>query len=207
MWICLRILFGILTYLAFQEVHRNAVADPTSGDLTNAFWTAVLVVLGLANGIVWAPFLGEKISDPLTGGTIDSEHVIEPSSALKAIRWFDKRHCRFLVRWLCFIEAVRKPWLPYAYAMGLANTVEGSWLEKVYAREVFKFNNVQNCLKAFTALKRHGIDPRPHHTPTVNLSITSLEHEIKDAPALLGVPQAPPPPAVKRNKRIQLGPD
>ena len=183
----------------------NAQVNPMEGDLSNAFWVAVVVVLAFANGIVWAPYLSEKVSDPLTGGTIDAEFKEDKGSILKAARWCQMRGRHELARWFCFVEAVRRPWLPAAYVMGLDNAKPDSWLEKVYATEVFKFNNAQNCLKAFETLKRHGIDPRPHANPGVNLVLISQEREIKERPANLEVPAAAPPPDLKRDKRIKIG--
>jgi len=183
----------------------NAQVNPMYGDLGNAFWVATVVILAMANGIVWAPYFANKISDPLTGGTIDAEYKGDAGLIMRAIRWFDKRQKHEVVRWLCFIEGIRKPWLPAAFAIGLANTGPGSWLEKVYATEVFKFNNATNCLKAYEALKRHGIDPRPHHNPGVNLVLISQDHEIKATPATVEVPTAPPPPKLERDERINLG--
>lgn len=205
MWIVLRVLFAVLMHLAFKEARMNAQVDPMYGDLTNAFWVAVVVMLGIANGIVWAPYFANKISDPLTGGTIDAEFKEEKGLILKAARWCQMRRRHALARGLCFLEAVRRPWLPAAYAMGLENCHPGSWLEKIYATEVFKFNNAQNCLKAYEALKRHGIDPRPHAHPGINLVLISQDREVKEAPSALAVPEAPPPPPIKRDERIKIG--
>jgi len=205
MWVILRILFAVLMYGAFKEARFNAQVNPMHGDISNAFWVAVVVFLAMANGIVWAPYFAEKVSDPLTGGTINAEYKGDTGILLRAIRWFEKRHASAAVRWLCFMEGCRRPWLPTAFAIGLNHTAPGSWLEKVYATEVFKFNNAQNCLKAYQALKGHGIDPRPHHNPGVNLVLMSHDQEIKDTPATVEVPAAPPPPPIERNKRIKLG--
>ena len=205
MWILLRIMFAGLMYLAFKEARMNAQIDPIYGDLSNAFWVAVVVVLAMANGIVWAPYFANKISDPLTGGTIDAEFKEDKGLLLKGARWCQMRGLHALARYFCFLEAVRKPWLPAAYVMGMENAATGSWLEKVYAKEVFKFNNAQNCLKAFSILKLHGIDPRPHANPGVNLVLISQEHEVKAPPPNLEVPEAGAPPPLKRDKRIKIG--
>jgi hypothetical protein len=108
---------------------------------------------------------------------------------------------------LCFIEGVRQPHLPTAFVIGMNNARKGSWLEKVYAREVFKFSNAQHCLAAYNVLKTHGIDPRPHASPGVNLVLVSSEHEVKPAPPPVDVPPAPPPPNLQRNPRIDIGPE
>jgi hypothetical protein len=110
-----------------------------------------------------------------------------------------------MIRMLCFIEGVRAPWLPTAFNLGLKHAKPGSWFEKVYAREVFKFNNAENCMRAFKALKGQGIDPRPHHNPDVNTVLLSLERGPAPEPEVLAVPPAPPPPQLQRDPRIRIG--
>jgi len=207
MWILLRIFFGGLMYWAFQEARLNARGNTLSADVLNAYWVGVVVGLALLNGIVWAPYFGERVSDPLTGGTINAEFTEEKGWLLKMIRYAQNRGWRAITRWLCFVECCRSPWRPTAYIIGLTNARENSWLEKVFATEVFKFNNAQNCLIAYRALKRHGIDPRPHQSPGVNLVLVSEEHEVRETPAAIEVPPAPEPPKIKRNERIKLGLD
>ena len=205
MLILLRILFsGLFVYIVIQA-RDNARANLAAGDLTNAFWVGGGVITAIACAIVWAPFLGAKVSDPLTGGLINAPFVERKNYLLQFIRWCDKKGRSFLVRWLCFIEGVRAPWLPLAFVLGLKNSKPGSWLEKVYAREVFKFNNVENCMTAFQALQRHGIDPRPHPSPDVNVVLKSLERADAPDPEKLNVTPAPPPPKVQRDERIQIG--
>lgn len=183
----------------------NAEADPMYGDIMNAFWVAVVVVIAMGNGIVWAPYFAEKISDPLTGGMVESPSQEEARLLLRIIRKVESKGMRKAARVLCFVEGCRRPWFPTAFVIGMNNSDEGSWLEKIFATEVFKFNNARNCLAAYQALKRHGIDPRPHHSPGVNMVIISNEHEVRETPERLDVPPSPEPPALKRDKRINLG--
>jgi hypothetical protein len=78
-------------------------------------------------------------------------------------------------------------------------------LEKCFAREVFKFNNIQNCLHAYRILtERHGITPPLHSAAEVNLAILNLTRErpLEPAPYKLDVPAEKPKPA--RNQRIKL---
>lgn len=205
MLVILRIIFGGLIYWAFKEARMNALINPMYGDLSNAYWVAVVVILAIANAMVWAPYFGEKVADPLTGGTINAEYKEPKNWLLKLIRICEKHNMRRAVGFLCFVEGVRAPYLPTAFVIGMNNARPGSWFEKIYAKEVFKFNNVQNCMRAFTLLKRHGIDPRPHAMPGVNLALYSLEHEVRATPEPLDVPEAPPPPKLERDKRIDIG--
>ena len=207
MLILLRIIFGALMYYAFKEAQMNARLNPMSGDLSNAYWVAVVVILALCNAFVWAPYFGEKLADPLTGATVDAEYKESKNWLLKIIRKCEKNGLRGLAAMLCFIEGVRRPYLPTAFVIGMNTARKGSWLEKVYAKEVFKFSNAQHCLTAYNVLKTHGIDPRPHATPGVNLVLISSEHEVKPTPPSMGVPEAPPPPKLERDPRIDIGPE
>jgi hypothetical protein len=207
MLILLRIIFGALMYYAFKEAQMNAQLNPMSGDLSNAYWVAVVVILALCNAFVWAPYFGEKLADPLTGATVDAEYKESKNWLLKLIRKCEKHNMRGLAAFLCFIEGVRRPYLPTAFVIGMRNARKGSWLEKIYAKEVFKFSNAQHCLTAYNVLKAHGVDPRPHSTPGVNLVLISSEHEVKPTPPPMGVPEAPPPPKLERDPRIDIGPD
>jgi hypothetical protein len=205
MLILLRILFTGLFVYCVAQARDNARTNLAGGDLNNAFWVGTGVILAIACAIVWAPFLGAKVADPLTGGLVNSPPLETKNGFLQLIRWCDKKNRSFFVRWLCFIEGVRAPWLPIPYVLGLKNSRPGSWLEKVYALEVFKFNNAENCIAAFRALERHGIDPRPHPSPDVNVVLMSLERATAPDPAKLDVTPAPPPPKLQRDDRIRLG--
>ena len=193
-------------YWAFKEAQMNALINPMYGDLANAYWVAVVVIVAMCNAFVWAPYFGEKIADPLTGATVDAEYKETKNWLMKLIRKCEKNGMPRLASILCFIEGVRSPHLPTAFVIGMVNAPQGSWLEKVFAKEVFKFSNAQHCLVAFNVLKTHGIDPRPHAMPGVNLVLISNEHEVKPAPPPMDVPHAPPPSRIQRDKRIDIGP-
>jgi len=130
--------------------------------------------------------------------------VERPNYFLRLIRWLDNRGARSLTRWFCFIEGVRHPSQPSQFIIGLNNARPGSWLEKVYAREVFRFNHVQNCIQAYHTLRRHGIDPRPHGNPEVNIVLMSLEREVRPAPEALVLPKAENLAHPLRNPGIKL---
>jgi len=57
---------------------------------------------------------------------------------------------------------------------------------------------------AYDALKRHGIDPRPHPNPEVELALLALKRQIKLDPDKLVVPPAPQLTSLPRNPRIRL---
>ena len=206
MLVILRIIFTGAFIYCIMQARDNAQTNLAAGDLTNAFWVAAGVIAAIAAAIVWAPYLGAKVADPLTGGMVNTPPAERKNLVMWLVRWLDKRGKHpGLIRWLCFIEGVRAPWLPTGFVIGLAHAKPGSWLEKVYAREVFRFNNAENCMKAFQALMRHGIDPRPHANPDVNIVLLSIDRAAAPDPVKLDVPSAPPPPPLERDRRIRIG--
>src|SRR5688572_27071612 len=122
MLIILRILFTGLFIYCVLEARENARENLAAGDLTNAFWVGAGVLSAIACAIVWAPYLGAKIADPLTGGLVNTPFDERKNYLLKFIRWCDKHERRCLARWLCFVEGVREPWMPMAFILGLKNS-------------------------------------------------------------------------------------
>ncbi len=204
MLVLLRILFGAALLYEMVEGARAAPTSQGAGDTTGAYYLAICVTLGILNALVWAPYLGAKVSGPLTGMITESTYVDRTNWVLRIIRALDARQHRRLARWICFLEGVRHPNAPTAFVVGLKNARPGSWLEKVFAREVFRFNNSQNCMDAYAALKRHDIDPRPHTNQELNILLFSMEKPPRPDAAILAVPHAPPAPPLKRNPRIRL---
>ena len=205
MLVILRIITTAGFIYCIVQARREAGQSSSPDDLTGAFWLAAGVLIGLACSATWAPFLGAKIADPLTGGWTESPLEERRNRLLQLIRWCDKRGKRSLVRWLCFLEGIRAPWLPTAFILGLKNAVPNSWLEKVYAREVYRFNHSHNCIAAWQALQRHGINPGVHPSPEVNIALAGLERRVAPDPVRLEVPPAPPPAHLNRDKRIRIG--
>jgi len=171
--------------------------------LGNAFYLAVCVILAMANAVVWAPYFGDRVSGPFTGMMTQGTYADRKNLLLRLIHWLERRGFRRLTRWLCFLEGVHHPERPAAFVIGLKHASKGSWLEKVYAQALFHFDNSQNCLLAYEVLRRHRIDPRPHHNPEVNMLLLSLEREFLPVPEPVSVPPVPPP-ALKRDGRIRL---
>ena len=202
--LALRIVFGAGLAYGFIKVWQNAQTAPETGDLANAFYLALCVILAVANAVVWAPFLGSALSEPLTGVITRSTYVDRTNYLLRFVHWLDNRGLRRPVLFFCLLEGIHHPDRPAAFIIGLKNARHGSRLERVYALEVFRFDNTRNCLVAYEALKRHGIDPRPHHDAEVNRVLLSLEREVKPPPEKIAVPPAPPAPPLKRDRRIKL---
>jgi hypothetical protein len=200
-----RIILSSALLYTFYRARLSSGADVRYDDLTGAAYLIVAVVLGIACACVWAPYLGAKVADPLTGGLVQSHCIERSRRVLKLIRWAEHRGLRRLALLLCFIEGVRYPWLPSAFVLGLKNARPGTWLEKVFAREVFRFNNTQNCLVATQVLQKHGIQPSLHEHPEINIALNAMDREPRPEPSTLPIPPADPPPPPRRNTRIQIG--
>lgn len=204
MLVLLRIVFGTALLYEMMEGAKSAPGTGEAGDLTGAAYLAVCLVLGILNALVWAPYLGIKVAGPLTGVFTGGEYVERTNWVMRLVRRCDARRWRRLTVALSFWEAVRHPSSPAPYVTGFRNARPGSWLEKVFAREVFRFNNTQNCVEAYLALKRHGLDPRPHRSQEVNIVLLSLERPPRREAEIVPVPSAAPPPPLQRNPRIRL---
>ena len=204
MLIALRILFGAIAVYFVREAMKVDHSVLVAGDTTPAYYLGVFVVIGIFNAFVWAPYLGRKVSDPLTAMLTESTFEEHSNWFLRFVRWHAGFGFRPVTVALAFLECVHKPDLPAGFILGLAFARPGSWLEKVFARELFRFDNLQHSIWAFRVLKRHGVDPRPHKRPEINLALMAHERVEKPEPARLPVPVQNQPVRLRRNSRIQL---
>lgn len=203
-WILLRLAAGTALIYVFMLVNEMSLERGTEADLTHAFLMALAVMLCVVNAAVWAPYVGAKVAEPVTGMLTDGSFQERKFRWLRLLRWLDAKGCRRLTMCCCFIAGVKHPFLPTAFKIGLKNARPGGWWERIYAREVYRFGNARDCILAFHALKRHGVDPPLHTNPEINVVLQSLEREVKPTPDPLPVPPAPPVETLKRNTRIRL---
>jgi hypothetical protein len=186
------------------KLSRQA-AENLDDDVSNAGLFALAVVVGFAASITWAPVLGRLIAGPMTGLMNDGNVSEDRTWLIRFARRCEAREWPRMAVLAAFAEGVRHPNLPAAFVVGMNNARPGSWLEKVFAREVWRFNNITNCVRAHEILRtRHHIDPGTHEQAEINLALMSQVRE--PAPPLppLAVPAAPPAPLPKRNARIRL---
>jgi hypothetical protein len=202
--VILRIFFGALLLYALKSAWQNGQNNLEGGDISNAGYVAVCVILAIANALVWAPYFGAKVSDPLTGVLTTGIFVEKKNYLLRLIYWLQDHGYYRLLPLFCFLEGIHYPDRPTGFALGLKHAKSGSWLEKVFAKEVFKFDNAQNCVVAYQVLKRHNIEPGSHRNPEINIVLLSLNRAAKPDPERLIVPQGRPFSALKRNDRISL---
>lgn len=199
-----RLFFTVALVYGFWEAGANARMDPHSGDLTNAFWLSFCVIMAIGAAFCWAPlFVGRLMANSLTS-PLTSGHYQEPHHRLLGlIRWCENRRFRRAVCGLCFLEGVRRPWQPVPFVIGVRNARPGSWLEKVFAEEVYRSYHTAECIKAREILRRHGVEPPPHAVGSVRLILDSLDRETAPDKPPLPVPAAVPP-SLQRNPRVTL---
>ena len=97
--IALRIVFGAALAYAFSNVWQNEQSAPQTGDLANAFYLAVCVILAIANAVVWAPYFGDRVSGPLTGMMTRGTYADRKHLLLRLIHWLERHRLRRLTRW------------------------------------------------------------------------------------------------------------
>lgn len=202
MIVVLRILFGAglvgVLFLALQESNQNI-----AGDVTPGFYLAVGLVLALANAIVWASWIGERIAGPLDSMYVGKGAPVSSHLGLRLAQKAAARGHRRLALCLAFIEGVRHPDFSGPFIVGMRNARPGTWLEKVFAREVYRFDGIDNCVRAYTILKQHGIKPPPHRNKEITGVLLSLEHQTRPPAEALPVPKGPDI-ELQRNPRIRL---
>ena len=198
-----RLLFAGALIYGVVAAGRNAHRAPQTGDLADAFWVAWCVIAGLFAALAWAPLVGEKVAAPINGLLTNAGYVERKNWLMQLVRWFERRRHRRLVRWLCFVEGVRHPWQPAPFITGMNHCAPGSWLERAFAREVYRFNNINHVILAHAVLRRHGVSPPPHANAKVNVVLYSLHKAGAPPRPPLPVPSAPAPP-LQRNPRVRI---
>ena len=195
-----------LTLLYIYSIYRASVSNTvySGGQMIGL---VLYILLGaIVMGALWAPVIGAKLSEPITS-TLTQETSLppDPNRLVGRIRRMQRRGHHRLALLLIFAEGMRHPDLPQAAILGLRSVRPGSLLEKWFAREVYRFNNVQNCLHAYAILKeRHGIILPLHRQPEVNLAIIGLDRKPPPEPDKLPLPPAETPALPARNPRIKL---
>lgn len=200
----LRIIFGFALFSVLARAVRLAEANPATEGTTDGGYLALAVIIGIANAIVWAPLVGRLMADPLTGAFTTGHpgdyrnHLVQFVNKLGARGW------RRTALFFAFLEGIRHPDLPAAFVLGMRYSRPGSLLERIFAREVWRFDNAENCLRAWKVLQEAGTALPVHRRPEVNLLILSTQREQHPEPKALPLPPADPPPPLRRNQRIRL---
>jgi len=195
-----------LTLLFGYALAKALVRCPelSGGDMV--FLLGFTLLGAVIMSLVWAPVIGEKLSDPLTSAL--NQETSLPPQANRLVQWIgalQRRRWHRLALLLVFVEGIRHPTQPQPALLGLRSVRPGSFLERCLAREVYKYNNIQNCLCAYKILtERHGVSPPVHQHPEVNLAIMGLNRQPLAEPAKLQLKRPVPPSPPERNRRIKL---
>jgi hypothetical protein len=200
----LRIVFGAVFLYLIAEVVENAADSPEGGDLTNAWLLALSLVMALANAAVWAPYLGARLSAPLTMMLTEGSHVERKSRLLGLARRLHDRGHRRLTGLVCLFEGLEQHGQPTVCLIGLKSARPGSWMERHFAMRVFRFANAGNCIEAYRILRKHGMDPRPHRSPEINAILQAIERKANPDPQPIALETAIQLPQLKRDSRIRL---
>lgn len=202
LWV-FRILFtGAFAYVMWQGAQEGPHAG--AGDTTGAYYLGLSLVLAIPTGLVWAPAVAALIVGPIDATFNTGSFIVEEHRTLRLVYWLQKKKHRRLTVFFCLLEALNHPDWPTAYLIGMKNARPGSWTERLFAREVWRFDNVQNALAAHDILRRHGLEPKPHANSQVMWQLSVREMQATPAREPVPLPAAPPPAPLRRNPNISL---
>ena len=200
----LRIVFTGAWIFFFLLARHNAADHPQTGDLLNAFYLAIIVAIGLAVGAVWTPYFADVLCGPLLG-TITEIPVVDDRSKLRRLtNWALRRRHRRLALFLCLMDGIFHPDSPGPFLTGMHQAKPGSRLERILAREVFRFENAVNCAEAVKVLERHGLKPGRHWSVSINFLLTQRRMTQRPPAEVIALPRQNSVVAVPRNPKIKL---
>ncbi len=190
----LRLLLTAGLIYGLVQVNQTPLAGAGAGGLSSTVWMGVTLALAVAAAAAWAPvvvgrLVSNPLTDPLSGGT-DS-----PEPRWRLIRWGHARGHGRLVRWLCFLAGVRRPWLPLPFVFGLINSTPGSRLEQLFAAELLRSKTAFEHDEARRLLLGLAGEGNPHRSPLVSRLLEALA--LNSPPSGIAVPtpaKLPPTP-------------
>lgn len=165
------ILTGLFVWLL--GVASGPTGGGTSADVDSAIWMGVAIGVGMLAALCWAPVLSGAVAGRVGDLSEDGDGSVDRNRLMGLAGWAAARGMRRLALVAAFVEGVRHPDLPAAFHLGMGLAKPGTWLEKVFAKEVWRFSNVTLCLRAHEILTRHGIDPGAHARDQVNDALRS----------------------------------
>ncbi len=200
----LRILFTGAWIFLFLLARQNAIDHPNSGDLMNAFYLAAILAVGLAVGAVWTPYFADVLCGPLLGTISEIPQLNDDSRLRRLTNWALRHRHRRLVLFLCCVDGLFHPDLPRPFLTGMHEAKPGSRLERIFAREVFRFENAVNCAEAEKVLDRHGIKPGRHWSVSINYLLTQRKMVLRPPADVIALPRHNKQVPVPRNPKIKL---
>jgi hypothetical protein len=166
------ILTGLFVWLL--GVASGPDGGGAAADVDGAIWMGVAIGVGMLAALCWAPVLSGAVAGRVGDLAEDGSGEEERNRLMGLAGGLAGRGWRRLALLAAFLEGVRHPDLPAAFHLGMGLAKPGTWLEKVFAKEVWRFSNLTLCLRAHEILtQRHGIDPGPHARDQVNDALKS----------------------------------
>src|SRR5262245_24059034 len=111
------ILTGVFLWFIWRA--REGARENLADDLGNAWNFALVVISGMAASVTWAPWLGARVADPVSGMLTDGSVLDESNRVLRLIHWCERRRWKRLTVVLCFVEGIRHPKLPAQFVIGM----------------------------------------------------------------------------------------
>ena len=204
MLVLFRIFFTGLFLWLLGQLSRSGQGSVAT-DLNSAGWFSSAVIVGIAAACTWAPVIGSAVAGPALGMLTDGAAFEARDGTHRWIYWALRRGYRRLALLFCVGRGIWEPEQPAAFVIGMDNARAGSWLELVFAREVWRFSNVQNCLRAHDLLQfRHGETPPQHAQTAIQLALSGREQIRKSETPRLSLPPPVAPPVLQRRAKIRL---
>lgn len=163
-----------------------------------------LMLLGIANAVLWTPVIGRAIAEPVAGNFTRSSPSWERSRIYKTIMRLERQKRHLMASWVAWFTGIFKPMEPEVFYVGLQNARPGSYLQRHFARKVYGFMNARRCLEAFSILKSLGCEPPKHREQSINSIILAFDKPGSNPVEKVFVPNLPPPTELVRNPRISL---
>ncbi len=189
-------------HLAIQLSNRTNMQRAELPEI--GFSMAVLLVLALLNAIVWAPYIGAKIADPIAGMFTRSSFSWHRSKIYKHILRLEHKKKYKTAAWTAYFYGLMRPNEPEVFYSGMQNSVPSSYLQKYFAEKVYQFLNARRCLEAYTILKSLGWEPVRHREQSINRLIMVHFSQKRERPSKLELLSAPPLSTLARNVNITL---
>lgn len=206
MLVLLRIIFGVGMLYAIQFAVDTSHETPLSH--TNVQHVTIpmviLLFLGVANAIVWAPVVGNMIASPIAGSFTRSSFSWKRSRLYKHLLKLEARKKFNQVAWNAYFSGWFRSREPELFYMGMKNARPGGFLQKYFAYKVYGFLHGIRCLEAYFILSSLGENPPKHREQSINALIIAATKTRSKSNERVNVPCVPPAQELIRNEKISL---
>lgn len=200
MLVLIRSLLTVAWFWCFSKLATESAASPLDLGLA-----ALILLMSVAIGLVWAPVVGEWVARPLTNVlTAGNYEDCGDDFGMSLIRHFEREGDRRGVIGACLLLIFLHPERSVAYMIGMEHSLPGTRLERWFASRLYERSTGHLAFSAYQVLIRHKVEPPKHHDPAVNLLIFSLNLTRPASHPPVPLPSASPPVKLKRDTRIKL---